>query len=133
MSMQDSKVLKGILFVCGLIVSIAGSFALLGPEGFTARNGIDISRQISLLNDYRAFGSLMLGSGLIILLGVIHSRMAFTSTVVAVVMYGIMTIGRVLSIVIDGLPAESLIKATVLEGILAAVAIFALIKYRKEA
>lgn len=132
MSMQNSKILKVILLVSGLILIIAGSFALFGPEGFTIRNGIDIAGNTSLINDYRTFGSLMLGSGLIILVGVIHSRMAFTSTVVAAVMYTIMTIGRVLSIVIDGIPAESLVKATVLEGLIGAVAIFALIRFREK-
>lgn len=132
MSMQNSKVLKGILFVCGLILILVGGSGLFGPESFTSRNGIDISENLSLFNDYRTFGSLMFGSGLIIMLGVFHSRMAFTSSVVAAVMFTIMTFGRALSIVIDGVPAEGLVRATVVEGILAAVAIFALAKYREK-
>ena len=67
----------------------------------------------------------MLGTALIIILGIIHKRMAFTSTVVAAVMYSLLTLGRILSIVLDGMPADGLVKATVAEGVIAALAIFA--------
>ena len=128
--MKHSKVLKGILFVCGFIIALAGIVALSSPAYFTARNGIDITGNLSLFNDYRSMGGLLLGTGIITLLGVIHSRMTFTSTVVAAVMYSTFSFGRILSIVLDGMPAEGIVKATVVETVLALVAIFALAKYR---
>ena len=65
------------------------------------------------------------------MLGVFHARMRFTSTVVASVLYALFTIGRALSLALDGMPADTLVKATVVEGIVAAAAIFALVKYRE--
>ena len=129
--MKNSKVLKVILFLCGLAFIIAGCVALFNPVGFTARNGIDIVDNFSLLNDYRSMGGLLLGSGIIIMLGVIHARMTFTSTVVAAVVYTVFALGRVVSIVLDGIPAEGLVKATVVESILGLLAIFALVKFRE--
>ena len=86
---------------------------------------------ISLLNDYRGMGGLMFGSGLIIFSGVFIPRMAFTSSVVAAVVYLTFSLGRVLSIVSDGLPFEGLIKATVVELILGLLGLFLLVKYRE--
>lgn len=130
--MQHSKVLKGILLISGLLISIPGAFALFSPEGFTARNGVDISGDFSLLNDYRGTGGLMLGCGITILLGVLHTRMAFTSTVVAILGFLGIGIGRILSIGLDGMPADGLVKATVVEVVIGLVAIFALVRYREK-
>ena len=55
MNMKNSLTVKIILGLCGLLIVIPGLFALFSPEGFTARNGADISNQISLLNDYRGW------------------------------------------------------------------------------
>ena len=68
----------------------------------------------------------------IILLGVLHHRMAFTSTVVAIVMFLTLALGRFVSIILDGMPADGLFKATVVEAILGFVAIFAMIKFREK-
>ena len=70
MTMQNSKVLKVILFICGALILLPGLIALFNPVGFTARNGVDIIGNISMLNDYRGMGGMLLGSGIIILLGV---------------------------------------------------------------
>ena len=130
--MQNSKVLKVILFLCGILILIAGAMALFSPTGFTARNGEDITGHISLLNDYRGLGGMIVASGIIMLLGIIYSRMAFTSTVVAIAMHLSLSLGRVVSIFLDGMPADGLVKATVVETILGLLAIYALVKYREK-
>lgn len=132
MKMQNSKVLKVILFICGALILLPGLIALFNPVGFTARNGVDIVGNISMLNDYRGMGGMLLGSGIIILLGILHHRMAFTSTVVAIVMFLSLALGRFVSIVMDGMPADGLFKATVVEAILGFVAIFALVKFKEK-
>ncbi len=130
MEMQKSKILKVILFLCGAAVLVAGSIALFSPVGFTARNGIDLGDNLSLFNDYRSMGGLLAGTGIVILLGIIHKGMTFTSTVVAAVVLSVFSIGRILSIVMDGMPADGIVKATVVETVLSLLAIFALVKYR---
>lgn len=130
MSMQQSILLKVILGLAGLLILIPGAMALFNPVGFTARNGVDIAGNISLLNDYRATGGIFLGSGIVILLGIIHSRMTFTSTVVAIMAHLTIAFGRLLSLGADGSPAKGLIAAMIVEFVLGLAAIFAMVKYR---
>lgn len=131
MLMQNSKVLKAILAIAGLMFVAVGIFSMFSPESFVARNGASLGNNLSLLNDYRGSGGLIFGAGLIILLGVIHSRMAFTSTVVATVLFLTFGIGRAISVFTDGMPAEGLMKAMVVEIIVGLLGAFALIKFRK--
>ena len=130
--MQQSKVLKVILFIAGAMILLAGAFTLFNPEGFTARNGIDLGGQISLLNDIRGMGGLMVGSGIIILLGIIHRRMTFTSSVVTAGIFLTFALARLLSIGLDGVPADGLVKATIVELVVGIAALVALIKYREK-
>ena len=115
MTMQNSNVLKLILFFCGIAILVAGAIALFNTDYFTARNGIDIAGNLSLYNDYKATGGLFMGVGMLILIGIIHSKMAFTSTVVAMIAHLSIGIGRTISIINHGMPADALFKATVVE------------------
>lgn len=132
MSMQQSSILKAILGLAALLLLIAGAFSLFNPIGFTARNGVDIAGEISALNDYRAAGGVMLGSAIVILLGIIHSRMTFTSTVVAIMAHLAIAAGRLLSFIADGTPAKGLVAAMIVEFVVAGLAIFALVKFREK-
>lgn len=81
--MQSSIVFKILLAVLGLILLAAGGFALFNPAGFAVKNGANLAGNLVLLNDYRAMGALIFGSGIVTALGLLHHRMAFTSVVVA--------------------------------------------------
>ncbi len=129
--MKNSIVLKIILGIGSATFLLAGSFAAFNPLQYVARNGIDIAGQLTLLNDYRGSGAVLIGAGIIMFLGIIHERMRFTSIVVMSVLYTTFALGRIISIIADGLPVEGLVKATVVELIIGLVAIFALIKFKE--
>jgi len=129
--MKNSKVLKAILFVSGLLLLAIGMATLLTPVEFSARNGIDLHGDISLLNDVRSAGAFLAGSGFVILLGAFIDKLAYTSTIVSIVAYLSYASGRIMSLVIDGMPAEGLVKATVVEIVIGLVGIFAFIKYQE--
>ena len=129
--MENSKVLKTYLFISGLMLTGVGAAILFMPVAFSARNGIELGESISLLNDIRAPGAALLASGLLILSGAFVSKLTFTSTVVSILMFLSYGIGRIVSIVMDGMPAEGLVKVTVVEMIIGFLGIFALLKYRK--
>lgn len=130
MLMQNSKALKVILALCGLPLLAAGGLALFNTEYFAGRNGTEIAGDLSLYNDYMATGALFIGAAIIMLLGIIHHRMAFTSVVVAMVAHLSIALGRWMSIGMHGMPADNLFKASILETILGLIALFALIKFR---
>ena len=129
--MQESKVLNVILFLAGLLILVVGSATLFFPVEFSAKHGVNLVQDVSLLNDIRGLGGLMLGSGLIIISGAFVKQMRFTSAVVGSVMYLTFALARVISIILDGVPAEGLIKATVVETVMGLVVLVAFIKYRK--
>ncbi len=129
--MKNSIVLKIILGIGAAMFLLAGWFASFNPLGFVARNGADIAGELTLLNDYRGFGAVLIGAGIIMVLGIIHERMRFTSIVVMAVLYTTFALGRTVSIITDGSPVEGIIKATVVELLVGLVAIFALIKFKE--
>jgi len=132
-SMQESKVLNVILFLAGLLILVVGSATLFFPVEFSAKHGVILAQDVSLFNDIRGLGGLMLGSGLLIISGAFVKQMRFTSAMVGSVIYLTFAMARVVSIVLDGVPAEGLIKATVIETVMGLLVLVALIKYREVA
>jgi len=130
--MKNSKPLKVILFISGLLLMIIGSAILFAPVVFSARNGIELGGNISLLNDTRAAGASLLASGFVILLGAFIQKLAYTSVLVAIIAFLSYAIGRIFSIAIDGTPTEGLIKATVVELIIGLLNVFVLYKYKNK-
>jgi len=128
--MKNSKVLKAILVVAGLVASVIGSLIVTMPETFYATNGIELAGNVSLLNEIRAAGAALLATGLLIIAGALVSSLTFTSTLVAALLYLSYGLSRILSMAIDGLPAEGLLQAAVLEVVIGLVCVFALARYR---
>ena len=128
--MKNSKVLKAILLISGLIAAGVGGAILFMPIAFHATTGIDLAGNTSLLNEIRASGGALLASGILIILGAFVAKLTFTSTVVSIFLYLSYGLSRILSRAIDGMPAEELVQATVLEIAIGLVCLFALVKYR---
>jgi hypothetical protein len=127
--MRKSTIRKTILIVSGLVATTIGMLIVAQPMAFYAENGIDLSGQTSLLNETRASAGFLLASGLLILSGAFVSKLTFTSLVVSVVLYLAYGLARVLSLVVDGGPAQGLVLAMVLELGIGLVALWVLIKY----
>lgn len=128
--MKNSKVVKTILFISGLILLGIGSATLFAPVTFLGSSGIDLGGQVNLLSEVRAAGGALLASGLLIMLGVFVPNLTFTSTVIATLVFLSYGIARILSIATDGLPAQEIVAATVVEMIIGAAGVYALLKYR---
>ncbi len=130
--MQNSAVLKTILTVAGLIGAGVGGAILLIPEAFHATTGIRLSGDVSLLNEMRASGGALLASGVLVMSGAWIPKLAFTSAMVASMLYLSYGLSRVLSMVIDGMPDPGLVQVAGLEIVIGTVCVFALAKYRKK-
>lgn len=130
--MKNSIALKVILLISGLLLIVAGTGTLFFPVQFTGRNGIDLAGQVSLFNDIRGMGGMMLGSGIAIALGAFVRKLAFTSIVISIVIFLSFGLARTISILLDGMPTDTLVKATVLESIIGLVGVFALVKFREQ-
>ena len=129
--MEKSKIVTAVLAVAGILMIIPGLMSLLSPETFTARNNIDIVGNLGLYNDYRGLGGILLGCGLAILSGAIKSEWSLTSVIIAVVVYLSFSFGRLVSILMDGVPVKGMVAATVVEGVIGLLALWVWSKYRK--
>ena len=130
--MKSSIALKVVLVIAGLMFTGVGIFSLLAPVAFVARNGVDIAGNISLLNDVRGYGGVLLGGGLIILAGAFIRSLTFTSALLGAVLYLLFAIGRAVSFALDGLPADTLVKATVVEFVVGLACLVVLLRFREK-
>ena len=101
------------------------------PVAFYATYGIEFGSNISLLNEIRTPGGVLLASGMLITSGVFVPKLTFTSTVVSILLYLSYGLSRILSMAIDGVPVEGLVQAAVLEIAIGLVCVFALAKCRE--
>ena len=128
--MKDSKVLKIILFLLGLILFILGSWRLINPISFFENSGLALSYDVGLLNEARATGGVVVGFGILILLGTFFQKLSYTSTIAAFVIFLSFGFSRVIGIILDGNPGESIIQGILFEFTFGLLGLFALYKYR---
>lgn len=95
--MKNSKVLKTILIISGLIATGIGGTILFTPATFFATNGIELDGNISLLSEIRAPGGALLASGILIMSGAFVAKLTFTSTLISTMIYLCYGISRILS------------------------------------
>ncbi len=130
--MKNSKVLKGILILIGVLLTFMGFWRLIDPISFFEYSGLTLSEDPGLLNEARGTGGAIIGFGLLILLGAFKKKLAYTSTIVAIVLFFGFGIARVISVVLDGNPGEALYKGIIGEFVMGSIALFAFIKYREK-
>ena len=129
--MKNSKVLKSILFISGLMLIGFGGAILFMPVAMAAISGIELGGNISLLNETRAPGGALLASGILVMSGAFVAKLTFTSVVVSTLVYLSYGLSRILSMAIDGMPDEGLVQVAVLEIVVGLVCVFALIRYQE--
>ncbi|OJJ14629.1 hypothetical protein BKI52_42125 [marine bacterium AO1-C] len=116
--MKNSKVLKGFLILSGLLLTFIGGATLFMPVAMKASAGINIAGNISVINDTRASSALLMVAALLIISGAFSRKLAFTSSLLSVIIFLSIGIGRIISIISDGMPVDGLVKATGLELVL---------------
>jgi len=76
-------------------------------------------------------GGVVTGFGLLILSGAFNSKLSYTSTVVAIVLFFGFGIARLIGFALDGNPGESIIQGMIFEFVLGLIGVFAFFKYKK--
>jgi len=129
--MKNSKVLKGILILLGLLLTILGLWRLFDPIAFFENSGIILDNNAGLLNEARATGGVVVGFGILILLGAFIQKLSYTSTIAAIVLFLGFGIARLIGFAIDGNPEEALIQGAIMEFVFGLLGVFAFFKYRE--
>lgn len=113
--MKKVKLVKAFLILAGLIGVVIGAALLFTPIAFEASAGIDLENNTNLLSEIRAPGAALLLGGCFIIAGAFHAQWRFISLVLTCLFYLSYGIGRLYSGLIDGIPGETLIFATIIE------------------
>ena len=131
-TMKNSKVLKSILIVLGLLLIVIGLWRLFDPITFFENSGLVLSNEAGLLSEARATGGAVVGFGIVVLLGAFNQRLSYTSTITALVVFLGFGIARLIGFSLDGNPGEGVIQGIIIEFVLGLLAVFALFKYREK-
>ncbi len=130
--MTKSKFPKIVLCISGLIASAIGGMIQISPVDFYAGNNIDIGGNVNLLSEIRASSGALLAYGVLIFTGAFVSQLTFTSMVLATLLFLSYGLSRFASMVVDGMPVNSLIEAGIVEVLVGLFCLFCLWKYRDE-
>ena len=126
--MKNTKSINIFLFLSGIIAFSIGSALLFIPETFQGSNGILLNNDVNLISEFRAPGGFLFASGVLISFGIFVSKLKFTSIVLSTLIYFSYGIGRIIGMIIDGIPNESLVGATAIEIIFGLIGILILNK-----
>ena len=116
------------LSISGLLLLYGGTSRISNPIKIYLKNsGIKLENEVNVLSEARGVSSVMLFSGIIMLLGIIVPELTITSFVVAILILLGFAFGRSLSIALDGKPNKLLIQGLIVEIVLGAANVFCLI------
>jgi len=102
------------------------------PVTFESSAGIDLGDNSSLLSEIRAAGGTLLVAGVLILSGAFLPKLTSVSVVLSTLFYLSYGLSRLFSGLMDGIPSESLVIATVVEMVVGVLSLLAWYQFRKE-
>lgn len=124
--MKKSKIISGYLIVSGLILSLVGALTSFNPVNVKAEEGIDIAGNPSALNDVRGFGFLILAVALFSFIGAFQSRLKRPAIIFSVLFFLSIALGRLFSILFDGMPTQGILNATIVEFVVGTIGVLLL-------
>ena len=128
--MKNSITQKIILFISGFIAIGIGAAILFFPMDFYAAYNMDLGQDVSLLNEMKASGGVVLALGLLIVAGGFIAKLTYISLLISTIVYLSYGVSRIISMMVDGMPAEGLQQAAALEVIIGLVSLIILATYR---
>lgn len=117
--MQLTRFQKITLGIGGVTALAIGTFITLAPHAFYTSYGITLGQDPNLLNDLRAPGAGLAVFGALMLAGIVRAALAPIALAVALTVFLAFPLGRIVGIVMDGLPSGSVIGALAFEIIIA--------------
>ena len=126
--MEPTFLEKTALCLSGFTALGIGTFILSAPHPFYASYGITLGDDASLLSELRAPGAGLAAFGLIMLLGLRRRAMLPVSMTAALAVYLTFPAGRLVGLILDGMPTASVIGALL---VVLAIAALCLVAFRR--
>jgi len=114
------------LGVAGLMALGIGLAITFTPQGFYAGYGIEIGNDPTMLSELRAPGANLAVLGALIFAGVFRSDLMRLSAALGTVVFLAFAFGRLIGIVLDGMPAEGIVTALAIELVAGALCLLSL-------
>jgi len=121
--MTNSKVVASFLILTGLIGLYVGGGLLFFPAELQAQSGIVLGDNASHFSETRAPGAAILAASSISLLGALRANWRHLALVLVALFFLSYGMGRLLSLVLDGMPATGLFWAMIGELIIGLLAL----------
>lgn len=114
--MKSSIYLKTLLFIVGLIGFSIGVALLFFPISFESSASIYLNKNdFSLLSEIRSSGGTLIVFGTVILIGAFRSSFTKISLQTAILLYFAYGFSRLYSIIVDGMPSQTILNAAISE------------------
>ncbi|MFS4579947.1 DUF4345 domain-containing protein [Phaeobacter sp. C3_T13_0] len=117
---------KFTLSAAGLTACSIGLAITFATHGFYAGYGIDLGENRALLSELRAPGANLAILGAVIFTGVLRPGLARLSAALGTLVFFAYASGRIVGIVLDGWPGESILVALAIELIVGSLCLFEL-------
>lgn len=129
--MNTPKVVSVLLVLAGIIGVYVGGGLVFYPVELQAQSEIFISDNASQLSETRAPGAAILSASIIVLIGAFRTNWTYIALVLTALFFLSYGVGRLLSLVLDGMPAQGLLYAMIGEFLIGILALIALIKVKR--
>lgn len=122
-----------VLGISGLAAITVGLAITLDPQAFYASYGIVLTPQPNLMSELRAPAANLAVLGLIILSGALYKRVMHSAALLGTAVFLAFAMGRVVSLVLDGRPSDSILAALGIEVVLALLCLWVAAPRRQRA
>lgn len=112
---------KIALGVSGVTAFGIGISILAVPHAFYASYGIALGDNTNLLSELRAPAAGLSVLGIIMLIGIAREGLRQTSIIAALIVFLAFPAGRILGLLVDGMPSASIVGALIVELVVAAL------------
>jgi hypothetical protein len=124
--MRHPALTRTVLIVSGLIALTIGGAILCAPAAFHTSNDIHFGDNNSLLSETRAAAGALLTTGVLMTLGAFVPRLTFSAALVGAMTYLAYGLSRLLSLMLDGVPASGITVAAAVELVIGVACVLVL-------
>jgi hypothetical protein len=117
-----------VLVLSGLLLTFVGVSRMSNPiKNYSKNSGINLAKDVNLLNEMRGVGSVMMFAGIINFTGIFLPQLMILAFTAATLIFFGFAIGRISGIMIDGKPNPKIIQGLMFELLFSGLQISCLI------